>query len=265
LTPFAHGELCYGWSWTVQDEALLADQIARVALGQARHVAKILAGAQLAPPQTSAAAAAAAIAMLTVVGSDPSHRDGWMFQVMSWIAANRATPGAIIHPPHMILAHKGFDGLQLEVHRETRCVVAAIIFEDKATENPRDMVRDKVWPEFAKLEAGERENVLAAEVIALLERQPNIDVDNAIQNIIWKQARHYRVSVTVGDGHCDEAGRQRLFKVYDAVAVGAVRRRRSETFLIPELRAWMAQLAERAIAAVQEMAGAHVLTPTPSP
>ena len=82
LTPFDHGDLCYGWSWTVPDEALLAGQIARVALGQARHVAKILAGAQLAAPQIEASAAAAAVAMLTVVGPDPSHRDGWMFQVM---------------------------------------------------------------------------------------------------------------------------------------------------------------------------------------
>ena len=258
LTPFDHGELCYGWSWTVQDEALLADQIARVALGQARHIAKILAGAQVGPPQTSAAAAADAVAMLTVVGTDASHRDGWMFQVMSWIAAHRATPGAIIQTPHMILAHKGFDGLQLEVDTESGRVVAAVIFEDKATENPRHMIRDRIWPEFAKLEAGERENVLAAGVIALLERQPAIDVDSAIQNIIWKQARHYRVSVTVGHTHGDEEGRRRLFKDYDAIAVGAVGRRRGETFLIPELRAWMAQLADRAIAAVQEAAGAHV-------
>jgi hypothetical protein len=158
LTPFGDGELCYGWSWTVQDEALLADHIARVALGQARHVAKILAGAQLGPPATSAAAAANAIAMLTVEGPDPSHRDGWMFQVMSWIAANRAAPDAIIHPPQMIQAHKGFDGLQLDVDRETGRIVAAIIFEDKATEDPRDVIRDYVWPEFAKLE-GESERM----------------------------------------------------------------------------------------------------------
>jgi hypothetical protein len=100
--------------------------------------------------------------------------------------------------------------------------------------------------------------VLTAEVVALLEREPNINVDDAIQNIIWKQSRRYRVSITVGHGHGDEAGRRRLFRGYDAVATGAVRRRRGETFLITELRAWMAQLANRATVAVRETTGAHV-------
>ena len=169
-----------------------------------------------------------------------------------------ATPGAIIHPPQMILAHKGFDGLQLEMDSEDRRVRAAIIFEDKATDNPRAMIRDRVWPELAKLEAGERDNVLLAEVVALLERQQDIDIDNAIQNIIWKQARHYRVSVTVSDAYGDEAGRLQLFRGYDAIATGAARRRRGETFLIAELRGWMAQLANRAIAEILELAGEHV-------
>jgi hypothetical protein len=44
LTPFDCGELCHGNTWSVEDEGVLADQIARVAVGQARHVAKILAG-----------------------------------------------------------------------------------------------------------------------------------------------------------------------------------------------------------------------------
>ena len=62
LTPFNHGELYHGFSWAVQDEDLLADQIARVAVGQSRHVAKILAGAQLGPAPTTAFAVASAIA-----------------------------------------------------------------------------------------------------------------------------------------------------------------------------------------------------------
>jgi hypothetical protein len=247
LTPFDHGELCHGWSWTVQDEALLASQIARVALGQSRHVAKILAGAQLGPHSTTEAAVAGAVAMLTSIEDDPSHRDGWMFQVMSWIAANRATPSGLIRAPHMILADKGFDGLQLEIDGATGLVVAAVIFEDKATDNPRDTIRKKVWPEFEKLEAGERENVLTAEVTALLMTHREIDVDHAIRSVIWKQARHYRISITVGDRHAGEVGRRRLFKGYDSIAGGAAKRRRGEIILIPDLRLWMARLAEKAI------------------
>jgi hypothetical protein len=72
----------------------------------------------------------------------------------------------------MILAHKGFDGLQLEIDTSNGFVTAAVIFEDKATDNPRDTIRDEVWPDFKLLEAGERENVLSADVSALLITRP---------------------------------------------------------------------------------------------
>lgn len=258
LAPFDCGDLCHGYTWTVEDVGVLADQIARIALGQSRHVKRILAGANLGPAPTTANSAAGAISLLTVTGEDPWHRDGWMFQAMSWIAANRATPGGIIRSPHMILAHKGFDGLQLELDYETGVVAAAVIFEDKATNNPRDTIRDDVWRDFRKLEAGEHENVLTAEVTALLQTQQGVDPDIAIQNVIWKNARHYRVSITVGGTHADDGGRLRLFHDYDTIASGAAKRRRAETFYIENLREWMSDLAQRAIAAIQAMVVAHV-------
>lgn len=253
------GSLCHGSTWTVVDEDLLADQIARIALGQSRHVQRILAGANLAAPSTTDSAASAAIDLLTVAnGVDPWHRDGWIFQAMSWIAAIKAAPGGIIRSPQMILAHKGFDGLQLEVDISTGVVTAAIIFEDKATDNPRATIRDDVWPEFSKLEAGDRENVLVADVIALLQTQSNIDPDLAIENIIWNKARSYRISITVGDTHADTGGRRRLFKGYNENVADPIQRRRGETFHINNLRQWMAALALKAIASVQSRAAANV-------
>jgi hypothetical protein len=116
LTSFAEGSLCQGCAWTVADQPELAERIAFVALGQSRHVAKILTGINAIPPRTNAAIRAAAIKLLTVPpATDPWHRDGWIFQTMSWLAALQANPSAIIRAPHMIVAHKGFDGLQLEL------------------------------------------------------------------------------------------------------------------------------------------------------
>jgi hypothetical protein len=247
LTPFQHGDLCHGWSWTITDEDELARQIAITALGQSRHVERILAGAQLGPPPTTASSAAAAMRMLTVPGNDPSHRDGWVFQVISWIAAHRATPGGLIRSPQMRLADKGFDGLQLELDTDNHVVTAAILFEDKATVNPRETIRSEVWPDFSKLESGDRDNILTAEVIALLKTQPSIDPDRAIRNVIWSATRQYRVSITIGATHANDEGREKLFRGYDTVAGGPVRRRRGEVFEIQHLREWMAQLAARAI------------------
>jgi hypothetical protein len=250
LTPFTVDPLCSGACWTVADEGILATQIAAVALGQSRHVERVLAGAQVGLAPTQASAKAGAVAILTPVGADPSHRDGWMFQVMSWLAAHRATPGGVIRAPHMILAHKGFDGLQLELGAD-HAVAAAIIFEDKATTNPRDTIRDDVWPDFENLETGARDNVLAAEVVALLRTVPGVDPDRAIQNVIWNSLRHYRVSITVRDTHADHAGRQRLFRGYDTTCAGPLQRRRAGTFEVADLRVWMAALAQRAIQAIQ--------------
>ena len=153
LTNFSDGTLCQGCAWTVADEVELAKRIALVALGQSRHVAKILSGISAIPPITTASTRAAAIKLLTVrPGAESWHRDGWLFQTMSWLAASQANPSALIRAPHMILAHKGFDGLQLELDAGTGAVSAAVIFEDKATDNPRETIRDEVWPEFLLIE-----------------------------------------------------------------------------------------------------------------
>ena len=32
LVPIDHGELCHGWAWTVDDEDVLAERVARIVL-----------------------------------------------------------------------------------------------------------------------------------------------------------------------------------------------------------------------------------------
>jgi hypothetical protein len=242
----------------VDDVDRLAAQVAAVAVGQSRHVERVIAGAQLGPPATQASTLTGAVALLTVVGGDPSHRDGWIFQVMSWLAAHKAVPGGLIRAPHMQLAHKGFDGLQLELDGDARTVSAAVIFEDKATSNPRDTIRDEVWPEFSDLEIGARDHLLTAEVIALLQTRPGVDPDAAIQNVIWKAVRSYRVSITVGATHGTDAGRRRLFRGYDTVAAGDLGRRRGNVLELQQLRVWMQQLADSAIRSARLMVPADV-------
>jgi hypothetical protein len=157
LSQIDHGDLCHGWAWIVEDEDVLAERVARVALGQYRHVAKIVAGADESAPGTSKDHVAAAIKLLTVEDrEDPWHRDGWIFQTISWIAAHQQAKGAITRPPHIIKAHKGFDGMQLELADGGKCVTAVVVFEDKATVNARGTIRDEVWPGIVALEAGER-------------------------------------------------------------------------------------------------------------
>ena len=158
----------------------------------------------------------------------------------------------------MQLAAKGFDGLELQVDNDSQVVTAAVIFEDKATSNPRDTIRDEVWPEFTKTENGARDNILTAEVVALLRTRPALDPDRAIQNVIWGRVRHYRISITVGATHRGDEGRRRLFRGYDTAADGSVGRRRGEVLEIINLRPWMTKLAERAIGSIHDLVAADV-------
>src|SRR3546814_15708703 len=101
-----------------------SESVARVARGQYRHVARILAGADVAGPATTADHIAGATKFLTVeAGKDPWHRDGWLFQTISWIAAHQNARGAITRAPHALKAHKGLDGMQLEVGAAGKRVV----------------------------------------------------------------------------------------------------------------------------------------------
>lgn len=258
LTPIVHKSLVHGYTWEVTDEQLLAELIARVALGQARHVSKILLNIGTTLPVPVDEAWAAAAKMLTVpVGTEPWHRDGWMFQVMSWLSARKAGSNSLINTPQMIFALKGFDGIQLDFD-PAGAISAVVIFEDKATDNPRETIRDQVWPEFEAYESGRDANVLVAEVTGLLEKRQGIDVDDVVRGVIWKDARHFRVSITVGDSHATDAGRGRLFKDYDTKIHGDVKRRRGETFYVDDLRAWMDSLARKGLAHIAAMKAAHV-------
>jgi hypothetical protein len=260
LSQIDHGDLCHGWSWVVKDEGILAERVARVALGQYRHVAKILENAGVSAPVPNKDHAISAIKLLTVeAGEDPWHRDGWIFQTISWIAAHQQAKGAVTHPPHIIKAHKGFDGMQLELADGGKRVTAVVIFEDKATSNARNTIRDEVWPGIVAQEAGERATELAHQTTAMLEaqydRNPDLDIDSAIANILWKDVRRYRVSITIGDTHVKDADRARLFKGFDQKAPGSVERRRAETVYLPQLRDWMNGFAEQVIIRVKKLSG----------
>jgi hypothetical protein len=230
--------LCEGSEWVVSDEDALAEHVARIAVGQYRHVAKILLGEGATAAAATQWAKADAITLLTLKkDEEPWHRDGWLFQAISWIAAHNAS-GVAIRAPHLIKAHKGFDGLKLELN-DAGEVTAVIIFEDKATEHPRDTMRN-VWLGIAKLEQGQRTNELSQEVSSLLEAQlktfPKLDVDAAVQQIVWKEARRYRIAITVDKPHSTAEKRKGLFKDYDTHAPGDIARRGAETMCLPDLR-----------------------------
>ena len=244
-----------GSDWTITDEGELAKIVARVALGQSRYAMKILqeTGCQAYAPTDSALDGA--IKLLSSRNKDdPFHRDGWVFQVISWIAAHLQNPDSLKCSPHMIHAHKGFDGLHVCLDESNKDVVSIIICEEKATGGPRGKITSKVWPEFSSLESGDRDNELVSEVTKLLAQSNHSDTDRAIHEVMWKQIRAYRISITIGDDDNSEVGRKAVFKGYENVVSGSdVTRRRAETFHRKNLRMWMRRFSAKAILAAKEM------------
>ncbi|BCN39853.1 hypothetical protein ALDI51_31720 [Alicycliphilus denitrificans] len=250
LTAFTAQKEWEGCTWSVPSIDELASAIAIIAVGQALHVANILHGAGLAAKPTTKGAVKGAIKLLTSSGNI-AHRDGWMFQVMSWLAAQLRTPGSLMNTPHMIHAHKGLDGLQVSIDGAGK-VTAVVLFEDKATENPRAMVTSKVWPEFMKFETGENEHLVAAEVTLLLKGAGHADPQQAVADIMWKQVRRYRLSIT--DEASTDKSQAKLFKGYENSVPGGMERRRAEVFEVTGLRKWMDDLAKVAIVKAEALA-----------
>ncbi|SLN64602.1 hypothetical protein ROA7450_03420 [Roseovarius albus] len=248
----------FGYDWNIEDKDMLARHLARVALGQYRHVAKILAATQAADVIPFASAYEGARSLLISKQAEPWHRDGWVFQVISWIAAHLSSTGELIAPPHMQHADKGFDGLHLHIDKTTGKVCKAMLCEDKATTNSRNKVQSQVWPEFASFEAGLRDHELVSRVTSLLETRPDVDPDDAVVGVLWDDARSYRVAVTIGDEHNSEEGLKRLFRGYNDNVDGNVERRRAETLYVKDLRVWMNCVVDKALTVLDELEGADV-------
>lgn len=250
LIPFTSGNLCQGHVWTITNEDLLADIVAKLLMGKQLHVEKILTGLTARPLSYRDNAINDAIQKLTLDDPNyPYHRDGLIFQMFSWIAACSVKgDNSILRAPHLVEAQKGFDGLQINV--DGGHVRDVVIFEDKATENPRAFIRDNVWPEFREFNEGQRESELQQEVTTMLSMRPDAfnDIEEAIETIFWEQSRKFRVAITANENHLDERGKASLFKDYDEVIPNrTVDYRNAECVYIPKLRLWMQKFSEQVI------------------
>ena len=144
----------------------------------------------------------------------------------------------------MIKTDKGLDGLMIQF--DDGDVARVVICEEKAGKNARQKISGSVWPEFANFETGARDNELVATVTSPSERSGNADADKTISDVLWSDARAFRVAVTENEIHATEAGRRRLFEGFEGVVSGEVMCRRAETFLLDDIRAWIASIAAKA-------------------
>jgi hypothetical protein len=233
---------CQGVAFTVTDEDSLARMIALVLVQEFTLAKSLLAGATVTPELATIALDADEIEDIIsrrLKPKDDFHRDGYLFQLIMWLAAHLdLREGDLVALPHAQASGKGQDSIV--VHRDDAAVAALSICEDKATVNPRDTVREEVWPEIRAYEAGGRRDELRSNIIATLGLGgvPSKEAEQLVRQISWEGKRRYRVRVTV------EATRDsKLFKGFADIVSGDAARRRGETLYQPKLRDWMTNLA----------------------
>jgi hypothetical protein len=184
-----------------------------------------------------------------------AHRDGWLFQHISWIAAILDTAEPVVaSAPHPRPAEKGFDIVLVPLASRQKAKLELIIGEDKATTNPRDMIRDRVWPEITDLENGARDAEVQATLTSLIAGAGITNKDELSTAAFWRRKKRYRVCVTIPSSSDTSAARQKLFKGYDDYAPGsAVERRKAETFALQDLRQWMEAFGRKVIVQVKQL------------
>ncbi|GGB09631.1 hypothetical protein GCM10011491_41950 [Brucella endophytica] len=183
-----------------------------------------------------------------------SHRDGLLFQHISWIAARLQFPTAEATPPHVRKADKGFDGVLVDVDIANVQLSRVVLCEDKASISPRGLVTSSIWPDVKSIIAGNRDIEVLDAITPLLSSLQEEDRELAIARLVWERARHFRVALTVGDDQIQNDAYSHLFNGFDDNAGGEVTARLAEVMPMKDVRKYLDDLATQVVAKIQSMA-----------
>ena len=262
-------EHCVGDRWSVDSEDAITQLIAIVAMGQAAYAAAIIRGLYpLGPAFSDIDLCNEAIVHLTVqegkqtprVGYPRWHRDGFMFEVISWLAARQSNnKNAYLKDPHISATSQGLDGLMIEVADDRSAILRTTVFEDKCTDDPRRTFVDKVLPAFKDRHSNARSAELIATATCLLR---NAGVDDAASAkmaaaVLNRSTRHYRASFALTQEHDLGEERKVLFKGFEGLSGISPNQRIGAGLILEEpIRDWFGRIAASAVMYLEELKGA---------
>ncbi|MCG6560730.1 hypothetical protein MB818_21205 [Ruegeria sp. 1NDH52C] len=251
---------CIGERWTTANDAELAALVAIVAMGQASQAAHIL-EELVSPVPAFSMQTLRQEAKIKLTVEEPAskprkgypqwQRDGFVFEVISWIAAKtKHGEGALLKDPHVSATSQGLDGLMLQLNADKDEVTSTTVFEDKCTDDPRSTFLDKVIPAFKDRHA----NIRSAEIInaaATLLRTAGLKHSNAARlsaAVTDIAKRKYRAAFSLPLSFDTLEERQKLFADYDRIEHIASEQRIGASFITSdEMRKWIAGLADKAV------------------
>jgi hypothetical protein len=241
--------LAVDYEFEIADEDLLASYVGELLLGNHYYVKNIIDSLSTEMPESPDQSIDAILRELANA-NPPEKRDGWLFQMISWLVLGVRHTGQSYYTqqPHGAPAHHGLDGMGI-VLKPDRTLDKIIICEDKFAQNPRNKIQQQVWPEFKKIEAGEKDHVLVATISMILGQMDAGSVLASVRNNIYDTVyRVYRVGANRLAAHNSDEGRKGLFLGYDEKVPGDLRRRTGATIYFPDHSSWMDSFYAKVVA-----------------
>lgn len=240
FSPHEQNESFFGDNIIITNERKLVELVTLTLMARYDHVNRILSSMEnpkIIPKRT----VIESIIKNILHVKDFYHRDGLLFQHISWvISARRKDEYDILKAPHCRIADKGQDLIVLHIDKNKN-LNGITICEDKASENVRDTIRDQVFPEFQEYDSGNRDSELESEVLSLLKENFGTDqANNIIEKIFWEDNKRFRITISV-----DTEDSSKIFKGYEKIIQGKKNRRNGNTVKIQDLRIWFDHFSDQ--------------------
>ncbi|MUI53150.1 hypothetical protein [Aliivibrio fischeri] len=266
ITSFPIDDDCVGSKWTVANEDQLAGLIATIVMGQAMQAEYIIEELLPAVPAfTNEALKQEAIIKFTVqevnqgprIGYPRVHRDGLIFELISWIAAKQVSGDrCFLKDPHTSATSQGLDGIMIELSNDRSEISKSTIFEDKCVESPRNTFTQKVIPGFLDRHGNTRnaELIAAAANLIKMSGASNVQAMRMVNKVIDNSCRQYRAGFALTQIFDGEEAQKALFKGYNKISDIHQEQRIGASLIVnSELRDWFDNLAEKIVHYIQNL------------
>lgn len=240
------------FEWTISDLDSLVETISTVLLGYTAHAQAIVEGGEPTfPDPPTEQNIDEAISFLQTATID--HRDGWLFEIVSWAASHIEGICGLIAIPHPRPYIQGFDGVMIQLTPGADAIEFIFISEEKATASPRDTFREHVLPDFEAIENGQKETLLRPRLESLLKEE-GLDPAAILAIGNWRTVKRYRACIATSTSQLPP--KVGLFDDFDARVPGDAVKRHGHRFLNDDMRVFFQGLSERVIARLNAMKGA---------
>lgn len=266
IVSFIIDDDCVGSKWTIANEDQLAGLIATIVMGQAMQAEHIIESLLPAVPAfTNEALKQEAIIKFTVqevkqsprVGYPRVHRDGLIFELISWIAAKQVSGDrCFLKDPHTSATSQGLDGIMIELSNDRSEISKSTIFEDKCVESPRNTFTQKVIPGFLDRHSNTRnaELIAAAANLIKMSGASNVQAMSMVNKVMDNSCRHYRAGFALTQKFDDEEAQKSLFEGYGKINdINRDQRIGASLIVNGELRDWFDTLADKIVCYIQNL------------